>query len=87
MPKRRNKMTADVKPLKKYTGVSHVEFFNKIKDFLQEYKTIKEIREATQLGYTTVITRLRLLEDYKLIISKCILTEKARGTTKAYKLK
>jgi len=53
--------------MKKGYRFSHMELYAKIKDYLQDYKTLAEIIELAEVNRTSVIPYMRLLEDKSLV--------------------
>jgi hypothetical protein len=72
--------------MKKGYRFSHMELYAKIKDYLEDYKTLAEIIELAEVNRTSVIPYMRLLEDKRLVISRRIRTETKTGCTRIYKL-
>jgi hypothetical protein len=65
---------------------THMELYAKIKDYLEDYKTLAEIIEVAEVNRTSVISYMRLLEDKRLVTSKRIRTNTKTGCTRVYKL-
>jgi transcription initiation factor IIE alpha subunit len=63
-----------------------MELYAKIKDYLEDYKTLAEIVEIAEVNRTSVIPYMRLLEDKRLVTSKRVRTNTRTGCTRAYKL-
>jgi hypothetical protein len=67
--------------------VTPQDFYNMVKEFLFDYRTLKEITNFTNTGYSTAIQKLRYLEDTQLLESTFINSAKKFGALKVYRLK
>lgn len=72
--------------MKKCYRFSHMDLYAKIKDYLQDYKTISEIVELAEINRALVIQNMRLIEDKRLVTSKRVRTNTKTGCTRIYKL-
>jgi transcription initiation factor IIE alpha subunit len=72
--------------MKKGYRFTHMELYAKIKDYLEDYKTLAEIIELAEISKTSVIPYMRLLEDKRLVTSRRVRTNTKTGCTRVYKL-